>query len=712
MINICVILIKCDTYVANIFYMSKKGKNKVIIENDCDNNAKDKKKTGVPKKTIIVNDTDIKKLTCILKKYDTDIIDTTIYREDCQTIYRLYINIEKSNPKLLNVSIKKKILTTILANITKSDELSNYDKLYFLYKNKDLIPSDIKTVMEFDENFFKYHYIFTKSILEKMCYKYHTDRHYSNKNKKIKHMRIMYIKKIIIDSSNVYPDYISTYFKNSLIFHDVYELSTNYYYMLPNYLDENCYNINLNKIFELCRICNFIELISSLMKSSKSIHKKTIHDLIHEYLKINYEKNNGKLLHITHNNCDCYLSSSLTKYFIEYTDCYSICAYIKLDVNEYVNILENSQLNKQKKNIFRSLLYKIENQVKHENKNYKKKYNTYMEHIDSRKSLYKSTFEPLCNNIMNIQKDYTEVYKVFQTVFNKIKLSIEYMKIVIQLGTPYNFIGYRFMLDMGVNPTEEILELVCRYLYCQDIYLTIERKVLPTQLCFENYIQYNPFVQKHSKYNNVDRITPSYIFNLFLENGVQLTNDIIIKCIKNHINIDFSKYDVEHTLDMHTAYTKYKCPISDGSMEQFKKFSEINNIILLRDGFSRRMWQSIAKIGLEHKIIPDQECLNLACMSSYIDVPINLLTGAKIIQYQYGSNGNDEYINFLLTKTFSLALTRDNIQNLHRNDRIKCLTYISYAFVKNHFPTNEDEKDQDSSDEDQYSEDSSDEEDE
>ena len=61
-------------------------------------------------------------------------------------------------------------------------------------------------------------------------------------------------------------------------------------------------------------------------------------------------------------------------------------------------------------------------------------------------------------------------------------------------NTDTNSIGFRLMLDRGIMPTEETLDLACKYLHNQDIHLIIERKILPTKINFQSYISHNPYI--------------------------------------------------------------------------------------------------------------------------------------------------------------------------------------------------------------------------
>ena len=261
-------------------------------------------------------------------------------------------------------------------------------------------------------------------------------------------------------------------------------------------------------------------------------------------------------------------------------------------------------------------------------------------------------------------------------------------------NTDTNSIGFRLMLDRGIMPTEETLDIACKYLYNQDIHLIIERKILPTEINFQNYISHNPYISNSRPYVQqyayeipiVDNINVDMMIQVFMGFGLQFTGALVEKSIKRNLHINFFKYEVEYTMDIYDLFIKHNHYINDEHMNQFMSIPKIKHILEFKEAVKRRTWTSIKKIGLKYKIIPDQKCIGLACNNCYENVPINLLKCAKIISLDYGDE-YDEYIKFVSDQKLSLILTSDDVHNLQQRQRLKCLGHISKEFAKNMQPT-------------------------
>lgn len=244
------------------------------------------------------------------------------------------------------------------------------------------------------------------------------------------------------------------------------------------------------------------------------------------------------------------------------------------------------------------------------------------------------------------------------------------------------------MLNAGIIPTKETLDIACKYSLCQNIYLILERKIFPTMENLKKYIGCNIF-KSYGKYDNINIDT---MLKVFFEFGLKFDDELVLKCIEKRIDIDYSQYGVKYTMDMYNSFSLNDIRISEKHMKQFLSLPDIAQTISFREAFKKKTWVAISKLGLNNEFIPDQECLNIACLSPYIDVSINLLRGAKIITnkklqfkngiWSYDCDYEDEYVNFLLKKTVPLKLTLQNTLDLERKGRIECLGHISRSFIQ------------------------------
>ena len=661
--------------------MSNKRKSaKIIIEEDKIQNTKDTPKNNKKKTVIVKNDklSDIDQLNTICKLYEKGNTTGDSYKSDCIKLYKLYTKIEKFTPKLLTVAIKKRILNTIFNDIITYDEKCNsVYKPYYLYKDLTKIPNNVQIMMEFDRNFFKYYTVLQNLVLRRIDT-------YTNANKH----RCIYIKYIIDNTpdSKIHFNYSS---KDNIISHKTHRLSSGSYDSLTEYLEKSCYDIDLNKIFELCNKGDIVELISYLDTVKNQEYVETIKNCVENYFKKNYNDNNNKLLLLEmFNTCYCIdvkLSqySPILKYVIQYTDCYELSNIVNMnnetDINMFIDIIQQSQHNEQKKNILQELFDNRYNMLKKRNKVYDNS-----THIN--KYLKENKFTPLNTLVQTIQEYKPLMLEMFKLIFSKLTPSLEYMHILIQMNEiEFSSIGFRLMLNEGIIPTEETLELACRYLYCQDIYLIIERKILPTTKNLITYIAHNP--STHHPYNTQsDNADIDTVLNLFFECGLQMNDELVEALIKKKVNINFAKYNVEYTMNMYNLFGKYNCVISDENIKQFSFIPGLQTIITFKDAVERRTWKSISKLGFQNKIIPDQDCLDSACKSPYSDVPLCLLHSANIIsltnEWRINTVKDDEYVKFLFDKKIPIALTKQNIKDLLERDRIECLGYISYSFVQ------------------------------
>ena len=653
--------------------MSKRKKpTKVIIEED---NKKDNHKNK-DKKVIIKNNskelTDIDKLNALLK---SDLKKSFVYKDDCMKIYKLYIKIESSSPNLLTVYIKKKILSSIFDDITK-DEYNYINKPYYLYKDQSKIPNDVQIMMEFDKNFFKYCVSLCGPLLKKL-------------NDDIADLhRCIYIMDIILNVSTDIASYMDIDTSN-LISHKTHRFDCDEYETLVDYLNvpEQLYDIDVDKILELCDKQDLGNLISYLCQVENQEQTKIINRAIEKCLKNEYNKNDKQLISLVYydnmDNISTY--SPVFEYLTTYTDCNDLFMIVNPNnqIDKFLDVVQNSLHGEQKINILYGLFnYRCLILEKTRKNSFEDSFNIDT-HLDPNK------FESLGTLIQIIRDNKLLMLEMFQLIFSKITPSLEYMHILMKIeDSDICRIGFRLMLNEGIMPTEETLKIACENLCCQDIYLIIERKVLPTTEHLISYISHNPS-QEQIYYKNIENIDIDHALNLFFECGLQFSNELVEKCIEKGINIYYKNYGVEYTLDMYNLFGKYNRTMSDSNMEQFMSIPELEGIVNIKDAFKRRTWGSISKIGSQHKIIPDQECLNLACKSSYIDVPIKLLYGTNIISINKDYNKwrcedvkNDAYLHFLLDKNIPIALTDQNIKDLQSRDRLECLGHISHSYVK------------------------------
>ena len=236
------------------------------------------------------------------------------------------------------------------------------------------------------------------------------------------------------------------------------------------------------------------------------------------------------------------------------------------------------------------------------------------------------------------------------------------------------------MMKRGIMPNEETLELACEYLPREDIIMIINQKVLPTQKCFELYIEHNKHFAKGKSPYKHHRISNDNI-DLFVNNGLRITPLIIENAMKRNMTINYEDYYIELNAEIYNWYVKYNVVIDSEIMKKFMSIPDIKNIIEFKESIRNKKWINVARLGLKYEIIPDQQCFDLACDSRDAYTSIKFLGAAKMItitQKKFEeSTESIEYMEFLSDKEFSFVITQDHIKKLKINNRIDCLAYIA-----------------------------------
>ena len=653
----------------------------VVIEEDNEVNTKQNKQKKV-------KNPDIEKLAEIVSKLEQTNSRDNIpgYNSSCVEIYKLYIKLELSFPKLLTQVLKKRILDVIKKNIKDDTSIQPYS---YLCENMNLLSDHTKLLMEFDTLFFKYHSIFSSYVLNDLrLYSIPSQLPYGTSKGKCKNLpipykhRYYYIQKVILNNSDVPYTYYS---QDSLLHYKTIQISSPHYKDIVYCLDIPYVNIDLVKVFELCSNNCLLNLIHHLETVTNSKYYDTIFALMDSHLKKKYEENKCELLNLHWDEYYCKslpkisFSSQILNILIKYTDCNDIVQLFNCDnIDIFVNIMQTSQHYIQRKNVLRELFKNI-----YQNCNKKEVYRS--SYLHSR-----IKFESLECIINSIKKHSSKQYKLFNAIFDVVSPSVEYMNMFINFNNKnYTFLGFYLMLNRGIMPTFETLELACENFPYNDICMIIENKLLPTQECFEEYIfqNKNVHVTAHASTDETDEG-----LKMFMGYGLRISESIIENCIKRSIRINFKEYDIDYTLKMYNMYLTHNKIIPDSVMRQFLSNSEIKNIISFKEALKKSSWKNVGKIGLEHKIIPDQQCFDLACESRHEEISIGLLRGAKIIQIpetnyvlRYEPDEAKKYVKFLLdqTKIDTFTITKQNVERLCRNNRTDCLGYLVSATYVN-----------------------------
>ena len=509
--------------------------------------------------------------------------------------------------------------------------------------------------------------------------------------------RSIHIAKLICENSKAknydYTKYLIYNTNHHIVSCKTVTLHKSQYNTLSNCLKESYLDIDLNRILELYEDipCDIVILLG-MVENEKYVN--IIPSLINIHLKRMFEKNNCELLDLKYNDTlqntqtTLHYSSKILDYVIKYTNCKNICKifdHIEKTSHKFmINTIKNSQHRCQKE----VLLYELFCMMTYNSSK--------LSFCDKIYELDKNKKQINVQRCVEIIKDgYSRSNEVFEYIFSKITPSVEYMNMFISYDTPYDIVGLYLMLDKGVIPNEETLELACTYMKWNEICIIMDQKVLLTQECFELYIGYNPYIAS-SKQNYID---------IFVENGLCVTDAIVKSCIMRNITIDFEKHDIKYTLEMYKLCTDTYRGVDHNTIQKFKKVPAIKNIIIFAENIRTGKWPAVAKIGLRHKIIPGQLCFDIACESYDENIPIKFLQAANmtnttnmhhITNYvQHDPTESIEYMEFLSDKNVSFTITEKNLRGLCRKSWARCMQYLVYAAYDK---TSNDSDDSDDSD--------------
>lgn len=306
------------------------------------------------------------------------------------------------------------------------------------------------------------------------------------------------------------------------------------------------------------------------------------------------------------------------------------------------------------------------------------------------------------NIIINIMENAFTQECNWKKIMDSVSLNAEYIKIIINIKFPSAFRdeALDLILEKNVLPTIECLELGFISLSIKSLEKIMNYKLLPNQNCLINVTS---IVYSDDYLSTVhDKIM------LCLSYGVKFTPDIVYACVKNAIPIKFEEYDIKCTKELYYLQKKFPHPPKRSiDIKNFLSLPDEGNFIQFLEAIFHSKWKVIANIGYEHKIIPDQECFNLACKSFHRQFPIKLLQHLQIAnitgnlyetydkQISMNSQSDTEieknYEQFLKDNMTlsSIFITDDNIRDLNKNKRHDALYLISQAFINSFEQTTE-----------------------